>query len=161
MIVQQHHFTLLLPTFWQICFLSAKFISAVRGIMPYEASTFYEYHNSYLKKLRTPPTQQNVCKWGTSSRVREGVQVADWRHWQSAMAAKEFNNFDYRYRYYMVPTGRLFTINIFMCILARAKWITWHSLKFTIHITYASLHLECFNEFQSCILLAIHLLICI
>ena len=33
--------TLLLPTFWQICFFSATFILAVSGIMPYEDSTLF------------------------------------------------------------------------------------------------------------------------
>ena len=34
--------TLSLPIFWKICCLSATFISVVRGIMPYEASTFFK-----------------------------------------------------------------------------------------------------------------------
>ena len=74
-----HSLTLSLPIFWQICFLSATFVLVVRGIMPYEAftffkilisqfillKTFYEYPKSDLSKLKTPWTQQIVCKWET------------------------------------------------------------------------------------------------
>ena len=82
----QGSLTLSLPIFWQICLLSATFISAVRGIMPYEASTFSKililqfflliafnkYPNCDLSKLKTPWAQQNVCKWGTENNLSFG-----------------------------------------------------------------------------------------
>ena len=45
--------TLSLPIFWQICFLSATFISVMRGIMSYDASTYSKILMLYVLLLIT------------------------------------------------------------------------------------------------------------
>ena len=86
--------TLSLPIFWHTRFLSTTFILTVRGIMPYEASTFskiaiiqfllsitfYKYPKSDLSSLRH--LEKNLAY---IIRVREVAQVANWRRWQSAL----------------------------------------------------------------------------
>ena len=102
------YLTLSLPIFWQICSLSAKIISTVKGITSYEVSTFskllllqfflfitfHKYPKSYFTKLKTHQTQHDFCKWEILHRVREGVQVGDggsllWRRQLATLAAKD------------------------------------------------------------------------
>ena len=93
--------TLSLPIFWQFCFLSATFILTARGTMERQAYRFSKIVFFYLFfQLRL--TQILNLKYeiqeyfehyvrsvneGTWIRLGKGVQVADRRHWQSAMTS--------------------------------------------------------------------------
>ena len=80
--------TLSQPVFWKICFLSAAFISVLRGIMQYKTSTFskililqfFQLHfwipKVWLITITPPPPsaqQKNPCKWGTLNMVKNGA----------------------------------------------------------------------------------------
>ena len=93
--------TLSLPNFWQFCSLSATFILTARGIVESQAYkffkilifqhflsiTFNKYPTFDVRKSRILWTLHNVYKQRDLNKVREGVQVADRRRWQSAMTS--------------------------------------------------------------------------